>query len=309
MNETLDAKKYNSSSNEDLTPFLRWAGGKRRLVPLITSLFPGEFNGKENRYFEPFIGGGSLMLALGNKNGEIYVPGKNIYFNDSNPDLINTYKTIRDDVELLIDELEDICFSKTKNQFEKIKKWEPDNQISGAARFIYLNKTCFNGLWRVNASGHFNVPWGKLKNPKIYSEVNLRSISSRLQGSTITNQSYISSLEKAKSGDVVYLDPPYLPLSSSSSFSNYSKHGFGVLDHFSLAGLVRGLTEIGAHVILSNSNTPLSREIFGPSLYLYKLDVRRSISANSESRKKVSEIVGTNFELDLTEFNQELKSI
>lgn len=266
-------------------------------MPILISLIPKEFNGKVNRYFEPFIGGGSLMLALGNKSNEVYVPGKNVFLNDTNPDLAITYRVIRDDVENLIGELGDISAFKSKTQFENIKRWNAPNDVSRAARFIYLNKTCFNGLWRVNAKGEFNVPWGKLKNPKIFDAKNLRMISDRLQGAVITNKSFTSSLESVRRGDLVYLDPPYIPLSLSSSFSKYSKHDFGILEHFSLSGVVKGLTERGAYIILSNSNTEISREIFGQHLFLHKLNVSRSISANAGSRQKVSELIATNFEI------------
>ena len=290
-------------------PFLRWAGGKRKLVPLITSLFPERFDGQVNRYFEPFVGGGSLMLALGHESVRVYTPGKNVFINDLNPDLIVTYRSIRDDVESLIQELSEIGEIKTKDQFERVKKWDPPNAISQAARFIYLNKTCFNGLWRVNSKGEFNVPWGKIKNPLICDIPNLRSISKRLATSTITHQPYINAVATAKKGDLVYLDPPYIPLSNSSSFSKYSKQDFGILDHYALSGVIGGLTERGAHVILSNSNTELSRQIFGPELHLYKLNVTRSISANSGSRTKVSELIATNFKLSKSKLTLGLSEV
>ena len=278
-------------------PFLRWAGGKRKLVPLLTSIFPKSFDGKRSNYFEPFIGGGSLMLALGHSDRKFYTPGRNLHINDLNPDLVITYQVIRDEVEELINELLDIGDIKTKEQFERVKKWEPTALSSKAARFIYLNKTCFNGLWRVNGKGEFNVPWGKIKNPLICDIDNLRAISTRLQKSVITNQSYASALSRACSGDLAYLDPPYIPLSASSSFSKYSKQDFGILDHYALSGVIEGLTNKGVNVILSNSDTPISREIFGKSMFLYKLKVTRSISANSNSRKKVSELIATNYKL------------
>jgi DNA adenine methylase len=278
-------------------PFLRWAGGKRKLVPIITSILPESYDGKKNRYFEPFLGGGSLMFALGHAERTFYTPGKNIFINDLNPDLVTTYQVIRDEVENLITELSEIGEIKTKDQFERVKKWKPESLCSQAARFIYLNKTCFNGLWRVNGKGEFNVPWGKIKNPLICDSENLRTISNRLQKSQITHQSYASALSPAGSGDLVYLDPPYIPLSASSSFSKYSKQDFGILEHYALSGVIEGLTERGAIVILSNSDTPQSREIFSKSMYLYKLNVSRSIAANSSSRKKVSELIATNFKL------------
>ena len=279
------------------TPFLRWAGGKRRLADLIVDSMPSVFDGLTNSFFEPFVGGGAVSFHLGNPELNSYVPGKNLFINDSNPDLIATYLTIRDEPEELLQLIEKLAIKKDKNEFEKIKAWKPSNVTEKAARFIYLNKTCFNGLWRVNSKGEFNVPWGKLKNPLIVNPTNLIACSERLKKATITNFNYSSALEKAKSGDVVYMDPPYLPLSPSSSFSKYAKNDFGILDHYALSGVIQGLTDRGVHVILSNSDTPLTREIFGEKLTLRQLSVQRSISASAESRVSVKEIIGVNFKI------------
>jgi len=278
------------------TPFLRWAGGKRKLVPVITSLFPKSFNGRENRFHEPFVGGGSLMLALGDKTSEHYVPGKNLFINDSNPDLIDTYISIRDNTDELIRELRKLSQDLTKGGFEEVRAQKHTNSIKRAARFIYLNKTCFNGLWRVNSKGEFNVPWGQIKNPVICNEPNLRSIASRLNRATITNTTFSSAINSVDVGDVVYFDPPYIPLTVSSSFASYAKEGFGIMDQYALAGSIEGLTDRGAWVLLSNSDTPETRKIFS-NMYLYQLDVRRSISAKASSRMKVKEILASNFRI------------
>jgi DNA adenine methylase len=235
------------------------------------------------------------MLALGNKNLPVFVSGKRLLINDSNPDLVTTYITIRDEVEPLVKKLEILAHDVSKKAFLRIRADQPRDDVSRAARFIYLNKTCFNGLWRVNSKGEFNVPWGKLKNPRILDSENLWAVHARLQGARISKGPYQSALESSRKGDLVYLDPPYIPLSASSSFSKYAKEDFGILDQYALAGVIDGLTARGVSVILSNSDTPLTRKIFGDSLALHQIAVQRTISAKASSRKPVNEIIGTNF--------------
>lgn len=276
-------------------PFLRWAGGKRRLVESLIRSFPTSFTDSNCFFYEPFVGGGALMLALGDKKIPQYVPGNRLRINDSNPDLITTYIVIREEVKTLIKKLEVLSRDTSKSTFIKMRANRPRDEISIAARFIYLNKTCFNGLWRVNSKGEFNVPWGKLKNPRILNSENLLSVHERLKGANISCGSYQSALENSQKGDLVYLDPPYIPLSASSSFSKYAKEDFGILDQYALAGVIDGLTAKGVNVILSNSDTPLTRKIFGDSLELHQISVQRTISANSSSRKPVLEVIGTNF--------------
>jgi DNA adenine methylase len=176
-----------------------------------------------------------------------------------------------------------------------MKRKRPKTDLDRAVRFIYLNKTCFNGLWRVNSSGEFNVPYGKITKPVICDDDLLRASSTRLQGAQIRLGSYVSAVNDARAGDVIYLDPPYLPLSPSASFSKYAKDDFGKLDHYALAGVIRGLSERGVYVMMSNSDTPLTRQIFGGLLELRSLDVTRSISAASASRTKVGEVLGINY--------------
>ena len=275
-------------------PFLRWAGGKRKLVPEILKSFPSNFDPSKNKFFEPFVGGGSLMLALGDKNSENYLPGKNLIINDINPDLISTYKVLRDQPKKLITELSKLQSHVTKKDFENVRALKPKSDLQKAVRFIYLNKTCFNGLWRVNANGDFNVPWGKIRNPKLVDYENYFSVSKRLQEAQILNVSYIKAVGTAKKGDLVYFDPPYIPLSITASFSAYAKNGFNLNDQEELSSVINRLTSKGVYVILSNSDTDLTRKIYGKSLSLKKIEVRRSISAHSSGRIKVTEIIGTN---------------
>lgn len=276
-------------------PFLRWAGGKRRLLPIIIPSLPPAFDPTKNRFFEPFVGGGAVMFELGNPAGSLYIPGNKLIINDVNPDLIATYTVLRDDVESLIARLRRMASKTSKNDFEVVKRKQPNTELDRAARFVYLNKTCFNGLWRVNSKGDFNVPYGKVAQPVICDAALLRACSARLQGAQIRLGTYVAAVNDARAGDVVYLDPPYLPISPSASFSKYAKDDFGKLDHYALAGVIRGLSERGVYVMMSNSDAPLTRQVFGGLLELRALDVTRSISAGSASRTKVGEVIGINY--------------
>jgi DNA adenine methylase len=213
-------------------PFLKWAGGKRKLTSLLIEAFPNSFDPKKNHFFEPFIGGGALSFALGDKYANPYIPGSRLHINDMNPDLINTYKVIRDDVDLLIKELRKFETLNNPESFYEIRAARYQNPIRQAARFIYLNRTCFNGLWRVNSSGNFNVPYGRYKNPNILDEDNLTSCSIRLKGAKITLGNFSSAVAKADENDLVYFDPPYIPLTKTAAFSQYAKEDFG-LEEFS----------------------------------------------------------------------------
>ena len=301
MKSTHSRKAINEQQGAslDLTPnpkpFLRWAGGKRKLAPLIVEMFPANFDSTKNFFYEPFVGGGALTLYLGNKHVKNYVDGSNLIINDLNPDLMITYQVVRDSVEDLIKALNVVSLNVSSTGFTEMRSYKPKSDIEIAARFIYLNKTCFNGLWRVNGKGEFNVPWGKLRDPKIFNENELRTVSARLKGSQIKNVNFAKAVQDARQGDLVYFDPPYIPLSSSSSFSKYAKDDFGDMDHFALSGVIEGLTSKGVNVILSNSDTPKTREIYGSKLALKKINVQRSISASAASRIIVKEIIGINF--------------
>ena len=276
-------------------PFLRWAGGKRKLLPTIIPLLPACFEPSTNRFFEPFVGGGALMLALGDPDGDVFVPGRKLVINDANPELIATYLAIRDDVEALIRAIGKLAKDTSRTQYDKVKKSNPSSNVARGARFIFLNRTCFNGLWRVNGKGEFNVPYAKLVDPFISDAAHLRAVSARLAGAQIRLGSYVTAVNDAKAGDVVYFDPPYLPLTPSASFSKYAKDDFGQTEQYALSGVIRSLTDRGVFVVCSNSDTPLTRQIFGPELDLWQISVTRSISAAAASRTRVNEVLGVNF--------------
>jgi DNA adenine methylase len=201
---------------------------------------------------------------------------------------------LRDKVTLLVRELELLSENIDEETFYQIRANVPRGKVARAARFIYLNKTCFNGLWRVNSKGEFNVPFAKYKNPTLFVEENLRACSKRLKNSTITTTTFQKAVSKTRKGDLVYFDPPYIPLSESASFASYSKEGFNLKDQEELARCIRLLTDKGVRVLLSNSDTPLSRKIFG-FLDLRLITVQRSVGAHASTRIKVDELIGTNY--------------
>jgi DNA adenine methylase len=275
-----------------LLPFLRWAGGKRKLADLITNCFPQEFWNSNNKFFEPFVGGGAVMLHLGDRDQGNFIPGSRLSINDMNPDLICTYEAIQNNVEDLILELKNLSKDLSKDKYLEIRAQHDLEGFPRAARFIYLNKTGFNGLWRVNAKGQYNVPWGQLKNPTIFDANQLRQVSERLNGAEITHLNFSNAVSQTESGDVVYFDPPYIPLSNTASFSQYAMADFGIAEQKELAKTIEGLNSKSVNVVLSNSDTELSREIFGKVLNLYQIDASRAIAAKAASRGSVKEIIG-----------------
>lgn len=259
------------SELEPVKPFLKWAGGKTQLLATLKKKIPARIG----QYIEPFIGGGALFFAVQPTRGVIA---------DSNPELINAYRCIADNVEEVIKHLEN--FQNIEKEYYKVRseKFAELDSAYAAARTIYLNRTCYNGLYRVNKRGQFNVPFGRYKNPKICQPENLRAASAALQGVKIICGDYKSVLaEVAKPGDFVFLDPPYLPISKYSDFQRYTKEQFFEEDHRELADEVKRLQLLGCHVVLTNSNHPLVHELYDP----YKVEVintRRNISSKAKSR-------------------------
>lgn len=273
-------------------PYLRWAGGKRILAPTISSVIDSALDGSRNRFYEPFVGGGAVSFSLASR-----LAGSQLVINDANPDLIASYRVIQGDLESLVKRLRALSTDVSPEAFARIRAEKPKTDLERAARFIFLNKTCFNGLWRVNSSGQFNVPYGQIKSPLILDEPLLRANSAYLAKAKIRLGSYITAVADAQKGDYVYLDPPYIPLNPTSSFSKYAKDDFTEVDQYALAGAIRGLTERGVKVIFSNSDTPLTRKIYGEYLDLRAISVTRSISAQAASRNKVQEVIGVNFDI------------
>ena len=287
----------------EVKPLLKWAGGKRRLLQTLFEVFPANLDLNRNNYFEPFVGGGAVLFGLANhlsaeEIGLLSKKQKSIIVSDTNEELINFYKVVRDSPGDLSNKIRDLAKKTDRDDFYSVRASSPKTKVGRAARLLYLNRLCFNGLYRVNSKGEFNVPWGKLQNPRIFDEAILLANSKRLSGAKIAKRDFLNQLELAKKGDLVYLDPPYIPLSSSSSFSKYSKLDFDLSNHEQLANCINSLTKRGVFVVLSNSDTSDTRRIFGESMNLYQISVGRSISAKSESRKRVNEIIATNYDVD-----------
>lgn len=261
-----------------LKPIVKWAGGKTQLLSELIPRIP-DYKGK---YIEPFFGGGALYFALCPENAIIA---------DSNPELINAYRMIAEHVEDVIELLSG--YENTEEFFYKMRDidWESLSEIEAAARFIYLNKTCFNGLYRVNKYGHFNVPYGRYKKPNICDASTLRAASEVLKGATIVCGDFIDVLrEYAKPGDFVFLDPPYIPVSEYGDFKRYTKEQFRENDHRKLAEEVRRLQALGCYVILTNSNHPLVHELY-KGFPIDIIQTKRAISSKGNSRTGEDAIV------------------
>lgn len=272
-------------SDLNIKPFVKWAGGKNQLINHIFERIPSSYN----RYYEPFIGGGALLFAL--------KPNESI-INDINTQLITVYRCIKDNPKELIQRLNVLESEKEdfkKDYYEKREEYNSliSNNINNlrlAALFIYLNKRCFNGLYRVNSKGLFNVPYnGASKN--IFSEANIENISKYLKKVEIRNMDFEESVKDAKEGDLIFFDSPYAPL-NPTSFEAYTKMGFSEEDHIRLAKLFKSLSDKGCYCILTNHNVDLINKLYEE----YKIDVitvRRAINSNATNRKG-EEVIITN---------------
>jgi DNA adenine methylase len=263
------------------TPFLKWAGGKSELLPEIEKRLPRSFN----TYWEPFIGGGALYFRISPASAVI---------SDANEELVNCYQVVRDKVEELIEALR--RRSNSREYFLRIRKVQPWQlePVERAARLIYLNKTCYNGLYRVNQKGEFNVPFGRYENPRICDESGLREASRILQRAEIICRDFRHLLYKAQPGDFVYFDPPYSPLSKTSSFTGYSEAPFDHREQKALRQVFNALAERGCHVMLSNSDTEFTRKLYH-RFSLQAVQASRAINCNADKRGKISELIITNY--------------
>lgn len=273
-------------------PFLKWAGGKRGLLHEIIPRVP-DFSG---RYIEPFLGAGAVMFALRPRNGALG--------NDSNKDLIEVYEVVRDYPEELLSHLSALDNSKEEfmrvREMDRAEDFQTLNPVVRAARFIYLNKTCFNGLYRVNSRGHFNVPFGNYKNPSFDNPDPILAASRFLQnGVTLTSGDYRTASKFATKSDFVYFDPPYEPVSATSSFVSYQSGGFTQEDQGDLVEEATRLTNLGVPVLLSNSAAPYIREIYSATGHfrISTVQVTRAISAKASSRGAISEFLIDNFQV------------
>ncbi|MBD2482435.1 DNA adenine methylase [Planktothrix sp. FACHB-1365] len=279
--------------NPLVKPFLKWAGGKRQLLPEILKYLPKNI-GKAT-YFEPFLGGGALLFELQPKTAIV---------NDSNWELINCYKVIKDNVEELIEILKDHKAKNSKEYYDDLrgidrsKKYSKFSEAEKAARIIYLNKTCYNGLFRVNSKGQFNVPFGRYKNPNILDEAVLRGVNDYFNQNKVTfsNLDFAEAVKDAKKGDFVYFDPPYDPVSNTASFTGYDINGFNQNEQRRLKQVVDELTEKRCNVMLSNSATDFILDLYKDyKETIFIVSATRSINSNALKRGKIDEVLILNY--------------
>ena len=273
-------------------PFVKWAGGKRQLLPILSQHIPKNFD----TYFEPFLGGGAVLFHLISKNSQL-----KCFVSDLNSTLILSYVTIRDKVGELIMSLEEHSENYFKNPeayYYQVRGNNPKNQIDQVSRLIFLNKTCFNGLYRVNSKGRFNVPIGKYVNPNIVNKENLQILSHVLQskGISIKCEDFTTALRKAQGGDFVYLDPPYQPVSSTANFTSYTNDNFDYKDQERLFIEFKKLDTKGCKIMLSNSKSQKVMELFSEySDNIIEINTNRFINSNSKKRTGHTEILIKNY--------------
>ena len=273
-----------------MKPVIKWVGGKRQLLDEIRKRVPDNFN----CYYEPFIGGGALLCDL--------EPDKAV-INDYNEELTNLYKIIKKSPRKLITLLEYHKANNNSDYYYKLRNIDRTNQynelsnIEKAARLIYLNKVCFNGLYRVNSKGEFNVPYGKYVNPTIYSEDDILAFHNYLKqhNVAILTGDFTKAISKASSGDFVYFDPPYAPLSATSSFTSYSDVGFSANDQVRLKHTCDKLNNKGIKFLLSNSNCDFIKELYKDYIIEF-VDAKRSINSKGSGRGKIKEVLVRNYE-------------
>ncbi len=261
-------------------PFLKWAGGKSKLIEQYIPYFPQSFT----NYYEPFLGGGAVFFYLCGVR-----PDVNKFISDINPELINTYCCIKNNVEPLIELLENHQLQHNPDYYYKMRSHSEGSHIERAARFIYLNKTCFNGLYRENSRGLFNVPMGKYKNPTICNADLLRAVSVALQSAAVSLKPY-SDINANNEQDFVYFDPPYYPLSATSNFTTYSRYVFKENEQVKLRDTFAKLANRGVKVMLSNSDCAFVRELYA-DFNIYEILASRAINSKAEKRGKITELI------------------
>jgi DNA adenine methylase len=274
--------------NKIAQPVLKWAGGKRQLLPEIRKLIPKGIR----TYYEPFLGGGAVLFNIQPRHAIV---------NDNNPELINMYTVIRDNVEELITDLQ-----KHRNESEYFyeireldRKPEYDvlTPVQRASRLIYLNKTCYNGLFRVNKNGEFNAPFGRYKNPNIINEIVLKAVSNYFINNNIDflNVDFEQAVVNARQTSFVYFDPPYYPISDSSSFTGYTLDGFNENDQIRLKNLCDRLNNRGVRWLLSNSSAPFILDLY-ENYHIDYVSASRAINSNAQGRGEVTEVLVRNYE-------------
>ena len=271
-------------SSPQYRPFLKWAGGKSKLIEQYIPYFPQSFT----NYYEPFLGGGAVFFYFCSVR-----PDANKFISDINPELINTYCCIKNNLEPLIELLNTYQTQHHKEYYYKMRSLSQGSGIERAARFIYLNKTCFNGLYRENSRGLFNVPMGKYINPTICNADLLRSTSIALQSASVHLKSY-DDISAKNEQDFIYFDPPYYPLSSTSNFTTYSRYIFKEAEQIKLRDTFAKFANLGVKVMLSNSDCAFIRELYA-DFNIHKILASRAINSKAEKRGKITELLITSY--------------
>ncbi|NJN18406.1 MAG: DNA adenine methylase [Oscillochloris sp.] len=280
-------------------PFLKWAGGKSQLLPDLKKRLPAQFR----RYHEPFVGGGAFFFHLWNSRFLRY----GAVLSDFNSELIDCYEVVRDHVDALIARLQQHKrHCQDKDYFYEVRSWDrrPDfaerSKVERAARTIFLNRTCYNGLYRLNNKRQFNAPFGHYKNPLIVDPDNLHEVSAALQHVQLRVGDFADVLNHVAAGDFIYLDPPYVPVSATSSFTHYTHQGFGEQHQRRLAGVIAELADRGCFVMLSNSDTEITRAIYSQAaaeLRTETVHASRKINCDGKKRGFVEELLVYNYEV------------
>ena len=284
----LNAKTKSAPRNA--RPFLKWAGGKQQLLAQYEPFFPKDFR----RYFEPFVGGAAVFFHLWNK-GRL---GDEVFLFDNNEEIINAYRVVRDRVDELADILAVHQDRHCAEYYYRIRGLDRADvvlsDVERAARTLYLNKTCYNGLYRVNGKGQFNVPMGRYKNPKIVDRELLEHASAALQSVHIEVRDFRTVTELARPGDFFYFDPPYDPISKTASFTSYTAGNFREQDQIDLANVFAELTAKGCLCMLSNSHTPFILDLY-KEFRIELVHANRAINSRADARGAVREIVALNY--------------
>lgn len=275
------------AGNVEAQPFLKWVGGKAQLLPQLNKLLPD----RVGRYFEPFIGGGAMFFHLKKR-----FPDLRAFLRDNNAELINAYVVVRDFPHELMRRL-DAHLARFRadraNYFYLVRAQHhlPAGEVvERAARMIFLNKTCFNGLWRVNARGEFNVPIGSSANPSLYDRANILAASHALHGVHLAVQDFRDTMNQTRAGDFVYVDPPYAPLSATASFTSYTKEDFGAEEQRELAALFADASRRGVRLMLSNSDVQFIRNLYH-GFKTHTVQARRAINCDGSKRGAINEVV------------------
>lgn len=277
-------------------PIVKWVGGKRQLLPELLNhlpVSPSALRSGRSRYFEAFVGGGALFFAL-QEQGLAHA-----VLNDFNPELTNLYRVVQSDASKLSDRLESSDFENTPENFERVRGWDRQGDwpqrsvLDRAARFVFLNRTAFNGLWRVNSKGYFNTPYGRYAKPGIPSRQILLDAQAALSVATILTGDFEAALESTEPGDFVYFDPPYAPVSATANFVGYTQKGFDDGMQRRLADVCQALTDRGVAWMLSNSDVPYTRQVFGQiaDVTVHTVQAARAINRDGAGRGKVSELL------------------